>query len=133
MDSLQADDDITIEDNESVINLAKIVCPDLTVDRIEVITSPNAENIFAEFDDKLCANQLKKKYKFGVLYQRVGQVEETEIFGNVSHCDQFEKFLTFLGEKVSTDSGMDFVSSIFLDYTLQYHVSTLLPHYTINH
>eukprot|EP00092_Neocalanus_flemingeri_P012792 GFUD01013784.1.p1 GENE.GFUD01013784.1~~GFUD01013784.1.p1 ORF type:complete len:406 (-),score=126.38 GFUD01013784.1:67-1284(-) len=127
-ESFQPEDDIELEDSESVLNLAKIVCPDLTVDKVDLITSPEAEKIIAEFDDKICANQLKKNYKFGVLYQREGQVEESEIFGNVGHNEQFEQFISTLGEKVSTDSGMDFVSSSFLDYNFKFHVSTLLPH-----
>ena len=129
LETFQADEVIEAGDTDSVLNLVKIICPELTVEKLELLTqSPETEGIIVDYDDKIHENQLKRDYRFGVLYQEIGQVDETEIFGNIGHSEKFENFLKTLGEKVSTDDGKDYVGTKFQDYSLKFHVSTLLPH-----
>ena len=40
------------------------------------------------------------KFKFGVLYQKFGQLTEESIFGNRTHSPAMEEFLDMLGRKV---------------------------------
>lgn len=40
------------------------------------------------------------KFKFGVLYQKFGQLTEESIFGNRTHSPAMEEFLEILGQKV---------------------------------
>ena len=39
-------------------------------------------------------------YKFGVLYCKLGQVDENAMFANVEMSVGFETFLNFLGERI---------------------------------
>ena len=78
---------------------------------------------------------LRKNYTFGVLYQRPKQSSESEIFGNVGHCEKFDHFLTVLGELTSHDQDDHlcfYVNKAYQDFSLKFYVSTLLPHSTTN-
>ena len=78
---------------------------------------------------------LRKNYTFGVLYQKKQQSTESEIFGNVGHCDKFDRFLALLGELTTNnrdDSLCFHVNKTYQDFHLKFYVSTLLPHSTTN-
>ena len=129
LERFQSDDVITAGDMQSVLNLVKMMSPELTIDKLELLTQgPETEDIIVEYDDKIYENQLKRNYRFGVIYQEVGQVEESEIFGNTGHSEHFENFLSMLGKKVSAENGKDYVEGSLEDYQVKFHVSTLLPH-----
>ena len=70
-----------------------------------------------------------------MLYQRPKQSSESEIFGNVGHCEKFDHFLGLLG--TLTTHGQDdqlcyYVNKAYQDFSLKFYVSTLLPHSTTN-
>lgn len=52
------------------IALVKQIYPHLRIDRLETCTSTKAQELIKAFDDKLET----KKFKFGIIYQRKGQV-----------------------------------------------------------
>lgn len=43
---------------------------------------------------------MQTKHKFGIVFQRVGQTTEEEMFGNENHGAAMEEFLDLLGERV---------------------------------
>ena len=68
----------------------------------EVITQlyhlylPQATELLQKFDE----HPLAKTHKFGVIYQKFGQTNEEELFGNVDHPDCLAEFLEMLGDKI---------------------------------
>ena len=52
------------------ISLAKQIYPNLRIDRLETCTNIRAQELIKAFDEKLET----KKFKFGIIYQRKGQV-----------------------------------------------------------
>ncbi|OAF65559.1 RapA guanosine triphosphatase-activating protein B [Intoshia linei] len=87
---------------------------------------------------------IHSKYRFGVLYCKEGQIEESDFYNNVTASPAFEKFLRILGKKVKLkgfkgfDGGLDVsgncTSGEYTIYTkycnkeVMFHVSTMLPH-----
>ena len=66
-----------------------------------------------------------------MLYQRSKQSSESEIFGNIGHCEKFEHFLRQnLGYSSADDE--DFIKTTYQDFSLKFYVSTLLPHSKTN-
>lgn len=43
---------------------------------------------------------LSSTYKFGVLYYKAGQQDENEVFGNESGSEEFNEFLSILGQRI---------------------------------
>ncbi|KAF7721786.1 hypothetical protein EC973_004138 [Apophysomyces ossiformis] len=91
---------------------------------------------------KLDENGVHKKYKFGVLYIKEGQVKEEEWFSNQHDSENFANFLNTIGKRVylrgysgwaagldtkSGDSGEYTYTNIWKDNILTFHVSTLIP------
>ena len=74
----------------------------------------------------------RRNYTFGVLYQKAGQSSEQEIFGNLGHCDQFERFTNLLGEfKVVPDhDSLGYYVRTAEELSLKFYVLTKLPHST---
>uniref|UniRef100_A0A7M6DN97 Uncharacterized protein n=2 Tax=Clytia hemisphaerica TaxID=252671 RepID=A0A7M6DN97_9CNID len=85
---------------------------------------------------------LKSEFKIGVVFVDKDQLKEEQFFTNTTHSDDFEEFLTYLGEKISlkgfngysggldTDNGLTGEHSIYKEYhnfRMMFHVSTLLP------
>ena len=68
-----------------------------------------------------------------MLYQKSKQSSESEIFGNIGHCEKFEHFLTQnLGHSHPYDDSIGFIKRAYRDFSLKFYVSTLLPHSTTN-
>ena len=128
MERFDAENAIDKEDTQSFINLLLIMCPELDIEGLELISTPEAESIIAEYDDKILENELERDYRFGVMYQDVDQFDESEIFGNTSHSDLFENFIQTLGERVTTANGKTLIKTVIEGKSLTFHVSTLLPH-----
>jgi len=119
----------------SILNLAKIVSPDLEIETLEEIECDDIKEWIALNDENYNELLLRKNYTFGVLYQRPKQSSESEIFGNVGHCEKFDHFLTVLGELTSHDQDDHlcyYVNKAYQDFSLKFYVSTLLPHSTTN-
>jgi len=124
-----------IKDASSVLNLARIVSPDLEIETLEEIECDDIKEWIALNDENYNELLLRKSYTFGVLYQRPKQSSESEIFGNVGHCEKFDHFLGLLG--TLTTHGQDdqlcyYVNKAYQDFSLKFYVSTLLPHSTTN-
>ena len=58
--------------------------------------APKANEFILKFDE----HSIMDKFKFGVLYQKFGQLTEESIFGNRNHSAAMEEFLEMLGRKV---------------------------------
>ena len=58
--------------------------------------APKANDFILKFDE----HSIMDKFKFGVLYQKFGQLTEESIFGNRTHSPAMEEFLEILGQKV---------------------------------
>lgn len=100
---------------------------------------PGISELITTFDEHCITN----KFKFGVMYQKFGQVTEEAIFGNRAHSPAMEEFLQLLGQKVrlsehtgyrgglDTRHGQTGTHAIFEKYLgneIMFHVSTLLPY-----
>ena len=85
---------------------------------------------------------ISNTFKFGVIYQKFGQVTEESIFGNRSHSPAMEEFLQLLGQHVrlsehtgyrgglDTRHGQTGTHALYEKYQgneIMFHVSTLLP------
>ena len=81
-------------------------------------------------------------FKFGVIYQRVGQTSEEALFGNRGHSVAMDRFLDMLGTRVTlaqhtgyrggldTQFGQTGQHSVYTEHMgkeIMYHVATLLP------
>ena len=60
-------------------------------------------------------NLSKATFTFGIIYQKVGQISEREIFDNTEHSNEFEEFLNFIGNRVQLKS--------FSGFDLKFYVS----------
>ena len=98
-----------VKDTPSPIQLARLVdsscdsfalfrflCPDLTLEKFEPILSPRASELIVSYDEHVVVNN----YKFGLIYQRYGQVTEESLFGNRSHSAAMDQFLDMLGQRI---------------------------------
>lgn len=124
-----------VSDESSVINLAKIVSPDLEIEKLEEIECDDIKEWIALNDENYNELLLRKNYTFGVLYQRPMQSSESEIFGNIGHCEKFDRFLTLLGVFTTNDRDDNLcfhVNKSYQDFSLKFYISTLLPHSTTN-
>ena len=81
-------------------------------------------------------------YKFGVIYQKLNQTTEEELFSNNSTCSAMDTFLAMIGEKIDLKGHTGFSGGLdtkhgqtgqYSFYTqhrgkeVMFHVSTLLP------
>ena len=62
----------------SPLRVAQIVEPELTLDRLAPVLCPRASQLIMAYDEHVIDN----RFKFGLIYQRAGQVTEEELFGN---------------------------------------------------
>ncbi|KAL1021009.1 hypothetical protein UPYG_G00007540 [Umbra pygmaea] len=123
----------------NVVQMAKLVCEDVNVDRFYPVLYPKASRLIVTFDEHVISNN----FKFGVVYQKFGQTCEEELFGNSDESPAFVEFLEFLGEKVKLHDfkgfrgGLDVThgqtgtESVYHNYRnkeVMFHVSTKLPY-----
>lgn len=123
----------------SPVQLSRLLCPDLNIERYEPILSPHASDLIVRYDEHVVVNN----YKFGCIYQRGGQVTEEALFGNRTHSAAMEEFLGMLGNKIDLSQhtgykgGLDTVHGqtgrysvyeVFHEREVMFHVSTLLPY-----
>ncbi|XP_041132410.1 signal-induced proliferation-associated 1-like protein 1 isoform X1 [Polyodon spathula] len=95
---------------------------------------------------KLDEQGLSFQLKVGVMYCKAGQSSEEEMYNNESAGPAFEEFLMLLGDRIrlkgfskyraqldtKTDStGTHSLYTVYKDYEIMFHVSTMLP-YTPN-
>jgi len=100
-------------------------------------------------NEKLCdallayhQKQIIKGFKFGILYAASDQTKEDEMFSNVTSSEEFEEFLTYVGDKIElqgwekfrggldVSNGSTGTHSIYTEHNnnpMMFHVSTMLP------
>ncbi|XP_040926732.1 rap1 GTPase-activating protein 1 isoform X5 [Betta splendens] len=123
----------------NVVQMAKLVCEDVNVDRFYPVLYPKASRLIVTFDEHVISNN----FKFGVIYQKFGQTSEEELFGNMEESSAFVEFLEFLGEKIELhdfkgfrggldvthgQTGKESVYTSFYNKEIMFHVSTKLPY-----
>lgn len=114
--------------------------PLISKKRLKEVKSDDLKHILLKIEESTA--EMKKSFKFGVLYTKKGQKTEEEFFGNREASQDFENFLSLLGTKIPLKNwnrfsgGLDTEydrtgkNSIFLDYCgyeIMFHISTLLP------
>ncbi|XP_043977633.1 rap1 GTPase-activating protein 1 isoform X6 [Gambusia affinis] len=123
----------------NVVQMAKLVCEEVNVDRFYPVLYPKASRLIVTFDEHVISNN----FKFGVIYQKFGQTSEEELFGNMEESPAFIEFLEFLGTKIELhdfkgfrggldvthgQTGMESVYTNFHNKEIMFHVSTKLPY-----
>ncbi|KAK1900774.1 Rap1 GTPase-activating protein 1, partial [Dissostichus eleginoides] len=95
----------------NVVQMAKLVCEEVNVDRFYPVLYPKASRLIVTFDEHVISNN----FKFGVIYQKFGQTTEEELFGNMEESPSFVEFLEFLGHKLQRKRhiGNDIVAIVF--------------------
>ncbi|XP_076870336.1 rap1 GTPase-activating protein 1 isoform X2 [Brachyhypopomus gauderio] len=123
----------------NVVQMAKLVCEEVNVDRFYPVLYPKASRLIVTFDEHVISNN----FKFGVVYQKFGQTTEEELFGNSEESPAFTEFLDFLGQKIVLhdfkgfrggldvthgQTGTESVYHNFHNKEIMFHVSTKLPY-----
>ncbi|KAG1963107.1 rap1 GTPase-activating protein [Pimephales promelas] len=123
----------------NVVQMAKLVCEEVNVDRFYPVLYPKASRLIVSFDEHVINNN----FKFGVIYQKFAQTTEEELFGNNEESPAFVEFLEFLGEKIELhdfkgfrggldvthgQTGTESVYHNFHNKEIMFHVSTKLPY-----
>ncbi|XP_031727674.1 rap1 GTPase-activating protein 1 isoform X6 [Anarrhichthys ocellatus] len=123
----------------NVVQMAKLVCEEVNVDRFYPVLYPKASQLIVTFDEHVISNN----FKFGVIYQKFGQTSEEELFGNMEESPSFVEFLEFLGHKIELhdfrgfrggldvthgQTGTESVYTSFHNKEIMFHVSTKLPY-----
>ncbi|XP_068018882.1 rap1 GTPase-activating protein 1 isoform X2 [Melanerpes formicivorus] len=123
----------------NVVQMAKLVCEDVNVDRFYPVLYPKASRLILAFDEHVLSNH----FKFGVIYQKLGQTSEEELFGTTEESPAFAEFLDVLGQRVQLrdfkgfrggldvthgQTGSESVYCHFRDKEIMFHVSTKLPY-----
>ncbi|XP_072333859.1 rap1 GTPase-activating protein 1 isoform X7 [Scyliorhinus torazame] len=123
----------------NVVQMAKLVCEEVNVDRFYPVLYPKASRLIVTFDEHVISNH----FKFGVIYQKFGQTSEEELFTNNEEGPAFVEFLELLGEKVELQDFKGFRGGLdvahgqtgtestycrFRSKEIMFHVSTKLPY-----
>ncbi|KAM8826670.1 rap1 GTPase-activating protein 2 isoform 1-T1 [Synchiropus picturatus] len=122
----------------SAVELARMLSQSVTVSKLEVVCYLKAPDLIRAFDE----HRVSPNFKFGVLYQKDRQFTEEEILGNDQESDQFQDFLSILGETVELQgftgfrggldvchgqTGSEAVYTSFHGREIMFHVATKLP------
>jgi len=127
-----------LPDGLSALRAAKHISPDLTLDKLEPVLCPRASELIVNYDEHVLDNC----FKFGLIYQKVGQVTEEALFGNRAHSKALDDFMDILGQRIDlathkgyrggldTQHGQTGEVSLYESFQgreIMFHVSTLLP------
>ena len=122
----------------SPLRVAQIVEPELSLERLSPVLCPRASQLIMAYDEHVIDNC----FKFGLIYQRAGQITEEELFGNRTHSAAMDNFMGMLGQRVSLaehkgyrggldtthgQTGEESLYEVFQNREIMFHVSTLLP------
>ncbi|XP_066527666.1 rap1 GTPase-activating protein 1 isoform X1 [Hoplias malabaricus] len=123
----------------NIVQMAKLVCEEVNVDRFFPVLYPKASRLIVTFDEHVISNN----FKFGVIYQKFGQTSEEELFGNNEESPAFVEFLEFLGQRIELhdfkgfrggldvthgQTGTESIYHNFHNKEIMFHVSTMLPY-----
>ncbi|XP_068208999.1 rap1 GTPase-activating protein 1 [Palaemon carinicauda] len=115
---------------------------ELVIERFHPVVTPKGPELIVAYDEHVLVNH----FKFGLVYQRVGQTSEEQLFGNRTNSPAFDEFLNLMGQRVKLrehegfkggldtqfgQTGEESVYEVFREKEIMFHVSTLLP-YTEN-
>ncbi|XP_031432829.1 rap1 GTPase-activating protein 2 isoform X2 [Clupea harengus] len=122
----------------TAVELARMLCENVTVSRFETVNYLKAPELIAAFDE----HRVSRNFKFGVLYQKEGQLTEEDILSNSEENEEFVDFLSVLGQTVKLrgftgfrggldishgQTGSEAVFTSFHGREIMFHVATKLP------
>uniref|UniRef100_A0A670ZPY0 Rap-GAP domain-containing protein n=1 Tax=Pseudonaja textilis TaxID=8673 RepID=A0A670ZPY0_PSETE len=122
----------------NAVQMAKLLCEDVNVDRFFPVLYPKASQLIVAFDEHVISNN----FKFGVIYQKFGQTTEEEVFSNTEESLGFLEFLALLGDRIQLQdfrgfrggldvtrgqTGAESIYTNFRGKEIMFHVSTMLP------
>ncbi|XP_048480994.1 rap1 GTPase-activating protein 1 isoform X7 [Plutella xylostella] len=123
----------------SPLKMAKMLNEQINVDNFMPAMCLNASNLIVTYDEHV----LVHNFKFGVLYQKYGQITEEELFGNNETSPAFDEFLEMLGQRIKLEghkgyrggldimnghTGTEAVYERYCGREVMFHVAPLLPH-----
>ncbi|TRY67738.1 hypothetical protein TCAL_06421 [Tigriopus californicus] len=126
----------------SPVKLAQHVVKDLTIERLSPILCPKASEALVNYDEHVLVNN----FKFGLIYQRSGQITEEAMFENRTHSPALDEFIALMGDRINLaqhkgyrggldtqygQTGDESLFEVFHGREIMFHVSTMLP-YTEN-
>ncbi|XP_042371605.1 rap1 GTPase-activating protein 2-like, partial [Plectropomus leopardus] len=118
--------------------LLKLLCDEAASLRFSPVLYPKASQLIVGYDE----HEVNNTFKFGVIYQRFGQVSEEELFRNNEETPAFTEFLRLLGDTVELQdfkgfrggldvshgqTGSQSVYTVHRQQEVMFHVSTKLP------
>uniref|UniRef100_A0A7N8WM21 Rap-GAP domain-containing protein n=1 Tax=Mastacembelus armatus TaxID=205130 RepID=A0A7N8WM21_9TELE len=118
--------------------LLKLLCDEAAGLRFSPVLYPKASQLIVNYDE----HEVNNTFKFGVIYQRFGQVSEEELFRNTEETPAFTEFLQLLGDTVELQdfkgfrggldvshgqTGSQSVYTVHRQQEIMFHVSTKLP------
>ncbi|XP_072557883.1 rap1 GTPase-activating protein 2-like isoform X3 [Paramormyrops kingsleyae] len=122
----------------SIPEIAKLLCDDITGLKFNPLLYPKGSQLIVNYDE----HDVSNTFKFGVIYQRFGQVSEEELFANNEETPAFRDFLEMLGDCIKLQdfkgfrggldvshgqTGSQSVYTVFRDMEVMFHISTKLP------
>ncbi|KAG9276311.1 rap1 GTPase-activating protein 2-like [Astyanax mexicanus] len=122
----------------TAVELAKMLCSNVSVSTFEVVSYLKAPELITTFDE----HRMSQNFKFGVLYQKEGQLTEEDILSNNEESEEFKDFLSILGQTVKLrgflgfrggldvshgQTGSEAVFTSFHGREVMFHVATKLP------
>ena len=122
----------------SVYQWLHIIHPHFSDTLLDPICTELAQKPVLNYDE----HSTTSKYKFGIIYQKFGQVSENEILGNSDTSIAFQEFLDQLGYTVELRgfegysggldtkndlTGTESLYTVYRENEIMFHVSTLLP------
>ncbi|XP_056414419.1 rap1 GTPase-activating protein 2 isoform X3 [Hyla sarda] len=122
----------------SIPQIAKALCDDVTGLKFNPVLYPKASQMIVTYDE----HEINNTFKFGVIYQKLRQTLEEELFGNNEESPAFREFLSLLGDTVLLQdfrgfrggldvahgqTGTESIYTVFRDKEIMFHVSTKLP------
>ncbi|XP_026226350.1 rap1 GTPase-activating protein 2 [Anabas testudineus] len=122
----------------SAVELAKMLCDRVTISKFEAVSYLKAPELITAFDE----HRVSPNFKFGILYQKEGQLTEEDILSNTDESEEFKEFLSHLGETIQLQgftgfrggldvchgqTGSQAVFTSFHGREIMFHVATKLP------
>ncbi|XP_052003486.1 rap1 GTPase-activating protein 1-like [Xyrauchen texanus] len=122
----------------TAVELAKMLCTSVSVSCFEAVSYLKAPELIMAFDE----HRVSQNFKFGILYQREGQLTEEDILSNNEESEEFLEFLSILGQTVKLQgftgfrggldvshgqTGSEAVFTSFHGREIMFHVATKLP------
>lgn len=130
---------MSAEQQPAPIALARLVVPDISIQALQPVLCPRASDLLLNYDEHVLVNN----FKFGVIYQKVGQTNEEALFGNKQHSPAMDRFLELVGRRIllsehtgyrgglDTQFGQTGEYSVYAEHQgkeVMFHVATLLPY-----